>query len=95
MTLGATPRNIAALVLSQSLRSIGIGLVVGRGIAAALAIVLIATALAAEIPDTGHVFDPVAYAASLLPIVTSCALAVWIHSLRTARIDPFETLRKD
>jgi len=50
---------------------------------------------AAEIPDTGHVFDPVAYAASLLPIVTSCALAVWIHSLRTARIDPFETLRKD
>jgi ABC-type lipoprotein release transport system permease subunit len=57
--------------------------------------VLIATALAAEIPDTVHVFDLVAYAASLLVIVTSCGLAVWIPFLRTARIDPFETLRKD
>jgi len=41
------------------------------------------------------IFDPVAYAASLLVIVTSCGLAVWIPSLRAARIDPFETLRKD
>ncbi|HYR90964.1 MAG TPA: hypothetical protein VE422_43295 [Terriglobia bacterium] len=57
--------------------------------------VLIATALAAEIPDTVHVFDLVAYAASLLVIVTSCGLAAWIPSLRDARIDPFETLRKD
>jgi hypothetical protein len=38
--------------------------------------------LAAEIPDTAHVFDPVAYAAILLVIVTSCGLAVWIPSLR-------------
>jgi ABC-type lipoprotein release transport system permease subunit len=95
MALGATTRSIAWLVLSQSLRPIGIGLVAGGGIAAALAIVLMATPLAAEIPDVVHVFDPVAYAASLLVIVTSCALAVSVPALRAARIDPFETLRKD
>jgi putative ABC transport system permease protein len=95
MALGATTRNIAGLVLSQSLRPIGIGLVAGGGIAAALAIVLMATPLAAEIPDMVHVFDPVAYAASLLVIVTSCGLAVSVPALRAARIDPFATLRKD
>jgi hypothetical protein len=95
MALGATTRNIAGLVLSQSLRPIGIGLVAGGGIAAAVAIVLMATPAAAEIGDTVRVFDPVAYAASLLVIVTSCALAVSVPALRAARIDPIATLRKD
>jgi putative ABC transport system permease protein len=95
MALGATTRNIAGLVLSQSLRPIVIGLVADGGIAAALAIVLMATPLAAEIPDVVHVFDPVAYAASLLVIVTSCALAVSVPAVRAARIDPMATLRMD
>ena len=51
MALGATTRNIAQLVLSQSLRPVGIGLVAGGGIAAALAIVLMTTPVAAEIGD--------------------------------------------
>ncbi len=95
MALGANTRHIAELVLSQSLRPIGIGLVAGGGIAAALAVVLMATPVASEIPDIIHVFDPVAYAASLLVIVTSCALAVSVPALRAARIDPMATLRKD
>jgi hypothetical protein len=95
MALGATTRNIAGLVLSQSLGPIGIGLVAGGGIAAALAIVLVATPVASEIPDIVDVFDPVAYAASLLVIVTSCALAVSVPALRAARIDPIATLRRD
>jgi predicted permease len=95
MALGATTRNIAGLVLSQSVRPIGLGLVAGGGIAAALAIVLMTTPVASEIGDTVRVFDPVAYAASLLVIVTSCALAVSIPALRAARIDPIATLRRD
>jgi ABC-type lipoprotein release transport system permease subunit len=95
MALGATTRNIAGLVLSQSLGPIGIGLMAGGGIGAALAIVLMAMPVASEIPDIVHVFDPVAYAASLLVIVTSCALAVSVPALRAARIDPIATLRKD
>ena len=82
-------------MLSQSLRPVGIGLAAGGGLAAAVAIVLMATPAASEIGDSVDVFDPVAYAASLLVIVTSCVLAVSVPALRAARIDPIATLRKD
>jgi predicted permease len=95
MALGATTRNVAGLVLSQSIRPVGIGLAAGGGLAAAVAIVLMATPVAAEIGSTVNVLDPVAYAAGLLVIVTSCALAVSVPALRAARIDPIATLRKD
>ena len=45
---------------------------------------LMATPVAAEIGDIVRVFDPVAYAASLLVIVASCALAVSVPALRAA-----------
>jgi predicted permease len=93
MALGAATRNIVGLVLSQSLRPVGIGLVAGGGLAAALAIVL--TAVASEIGSIVHVFDPVAYGASALVIVMACLLAMSVPALRAARIDPIATLRKD
>ena len=40
MALGATTSNVARLVLSQSIRPVGIGLAAGGGLAAAVAIVL-------------------------------------------------------
>ena len=95
MALGATTGDVAGLVLSQSLRPVGIGLVGGGGLAAALAILLMATPMAAEIGNLVRVFDPVAYGASLLVIVTSCVLAASVPALRAARIDPIATLRKD
>jgi predicted permease len=95
MALGATTRNVAHLVLSQSLRPVSIGLVVGGGLAAALATVLMATPAASAIGSVVHVFDPVAYVASLLVIVTSCVLAASVPALRATRIDPIATLRKD
>jgi predicted permease len=95
MALGATTSNVAGLVLSQSLRPVSIGLAAGGGLAAALAIVLMATPAASEIGRLVQVFDPVAYAASLLVIVTSCVLAASVPALRAAHIDPIATLRKD
>ncbi|HLG57998.1 MAG TPA: ABC transporter permease [Vicinamibacterales bacterium] len=95
MALGATTSNVAGLVLSQSLRPVGIGLAAGGGLAAALAIVLMATPAASEIGRLVHVFDPVAYAASLLVIVTSCVLAASVPAWRAAHVDPIATLRKD
>jgi hypothetical protein len=95
MALGATTRNVAGLVLSQSIRPVGIGLAAGGGLAAAVAIVLMATPAASEIGGVVDVFDPVAYAASLVVIVTSCVLAVSVPTLRAARIDPIATLRED
>jgi ABC-type antimicrobial peptide transport system permease subunit len=95
MALGATTRHVVGLVLSQSLRPVAIGLMAGGGLAAALAIVLITTPVAAVIGGIVHVFDPVAYAASLLVIVTSSVLAASVPALRAARLDPIATLRMD
>jgi predicted permease len=95
MALGATRRKVVGLVLSQSLRPVGIGLIAGGSLAAALTIVLITTPLASLIGGLVHVFDPVAYAASLLVIVTSCVLAASVPAFRAARLDPIATLRMD
>ena len=95
IALGAATFNVVRLVLSQSLRPVGIGLAGGGGLAAAVAIVLMATPIAAEIGDSVDVLDPVAYAASVLVIATACLVAVSVPTLRAARIDPIAVLRKD
>jgi predicted permease len=95
MALGATTRDVVGLVLSQSLRPVGFGLVAGAVLAAAVAIVLLAAPDGSEISAWVNVFDPVAYAASLLVIVTSCVTAAAVPALRAARIDPIATLRND
>jgi predicted permease len=95
VALGATARNVAVLVVSESLRPVGLGLVIGGGLASALAIVLMATPAASEIANFVDVFDPGVYAASVLVIVTSCVLAASIPALRAASIDPIAILRQD
>jgi predicted permease len=95
MALGATTRHVVRVVLSQSLRPVGIGLVAGGGLAAALATVLMSTPAASHIGAVVHVFDPVAYAASLLLVVTTCAIAALVPAFRAARLDPIATLRMD
>jgi predicted permease len=95
VALGATTRDIMATVLSQSVRPVVVGLVTGGGLAAALATVLISTPIALAIGDTIRVLDPLAYAASVLVIITACVLAASVPALRAARVDPIETLRND
>jgi hypothetical protein len=94
IALGATTRGIAALVLSQSARPIGFGLLAGGGLAAGLAVVLVST-LGSEIANTVRVFDPMAYAASLLVIVIGCVLGASVPALRAARVDPIAALRNE
>ena len=95
MALGATGRSIGALVLSQSAGPVGIGLLLGVCLAAALGAALLATPAAAHVGSTVRLFDPVAYAASLLCIVTACACAALIPALRAGRIDPVAALRQE
>jgi predicted permease len=95
MALGATRGSIAGLVLSQSARPVGIGLLIGGSFPVALGGVLLATPAAEQIGSTVRLFDPIAYAASLLCIVAACACAALIPALRAAGIDPIGALRQD
>ncbi len=94
MALGATTRDITRLVLSQSIRPVGVGLLIGGGAAAGLSAVLLATA-AAPLGEIVHVLDPVAYGTSLLAIMAACLAAASIPAARAARLDPTRTLRRE
>jgi hypothetical protein len=95
MALGATPRDMARMVLAQSLVPVGLGLLIGGGCAAGLAALVLATPVAGVIGPMVRVLDPVAYAASLLIIVMACCVAAAIPATRAARLDPSRTLRHD
>jgi ABC-type antimicrobial peptide transport system permease subunit len=93
MALGATGRSIGTFVLVQVAGPVGIGMLVGGSLTAALGAVLLATA--APVGSVVRLFDPVAYAASLLCIVTACTCAALIPALRAVRSDPVAALRQD
>ena len=95
IALGATMRHVRRLVLSQMLGLIGVGLVSGGVLAAALTIVLLSTPLASVAAGVVQVFDPVAYGGSALAIVMACLLAAWVPARRAAGIDPIAALRQD
>jgi predicted permease len=95
MSLGATTHDVTRLVLAQSFRPVGVGLVLGGGSAAGLARLLLATPGAAPIGQIVHVLDPVAYAVSLLVIIAACLVAASIPATRAARLDPTLALRQE
>jgi hypothetical protein len=95
MALGATMGDVARLVLAQSTRPVGIGLVIGGGAAAALSALLRATPAADAMGAMVHVLDPVAYGTSLLIIMACCLAAASIPALRAARLEPTRTLRQE
>ena len=95
MALGATSLQVARFVLAQTARPVIVGLIIGAGLAAALATLVIATPVGAQIAQIVHVTDPIAYASSLMVIVAACLIAAWIPARRAARLDPIKTLRQD
>jgi predicted permease len=95
LALGASARQVTQLILSQTTRPVLYGLLAGAGLAATLATALIATPAGALISAIVHVTDPVAYAASLIVIITACLAAAWIPATRAARVDPMQTLRQE
>jgi predicted permease len=95
MALGATRRRIAKLMLSELARPVGIGLLLGVSLTAALGAALLATPAAEQIGSVVRLFDPVAYAATFVCIVTACACASLVPALRAGRIEPMAALRQD
>jgi ABC-type antimicrobial peptide transport system permease subunit len=82
-------------VLSQSARPVGIGLLIGTGLTAGVAGLLLATPAAEAIGSTVSPLDPIAYAAAALCVVAACACAALVPALRAGRIDPVAALRQD
>jgi predicted permease len=95
MALGASIQDVAKLIVWQSIRPVGLGLLIGGGSAAGMAALLLSTPAAAGIGEIVHVFDPVAYAASVFIIIAACMIAASIPAARAARLDPTVTLRQE
>src|SRR5262245_24542182 len=95
MAIGATPRDIVLLVVSQSMRPIAIVVLAGGGLAVATAIVLLSMPAAEMLGTTVRAFDPLAYLVSLSVIVATCLVAAFVPARRAARINPIATLRAD
>jgi ABC-type antimicrobial peptide transport system permease subunit len=90
LALGATTKTVTRLVTARVFRSVGIGLAVGTGLAAAVATLLMST-----VGSVVHVLDPFAYLTGVLVIASACLLAASLPTLRAARIDPIVALRDE
>ena len=89
MALGASPRNIRALVLNQSLRWIVAGAVTG------LAAGLLATRAMKSLLFQIEPNDPLILASVTALLVAVGILSAWLPARRAARLDPMVALRHD
>ncbi len=85
--LGARPREVARLVLRQSMRTVALGLVVGVG--GALAVSRLLSTLLYGVGAT----DPLTFIGVTLLLAAVAALASYVPARRAARIDPMVALR--
>jgi ABC-type antimicrobial peptide transport system permease subunit len=87
MTIGASPRAILGLVLRQSLRVAGIGLLAGGGAAVAVSRVI-------QSEYHGIVgIDRAVFAGSVALFLAAMVLAAAIPAMRASRLDPIASLR--
>ena len=89
MALGADPRGVRALVVSEGAALAGVGIAVG--LAAALALSRLLTTLLFGVSDR----DPAIYAGSALALGAVALVATVLPARRAARVDPMEALRSE
>jgi putative ABC transport system permease protein len=89
MALGADRRRVLALIVGETLRVTGIGVVIGL-VGALLAARVIARLLFGITPT-----DPVTFGLTALLLAFTAALAAWIPARRATRIDPVVSLRAE
>jgi len=87
--LGAAPRNLMQLVLGQSLRVAGIGMVVG------IVFALVAARLLASQLYGVSATDPATFLAMPAFLIAVAALATYVPARRATRVDPVEALRSE
>ncbi len=89
MATGATAGRVVGLVVTEGMRPVGVGLVLGTAGAAAAGGVTEALLFGVERGD------PVSYAASALLLACAGAAACYLPARRIGRLDPSETLRAE
>ncbi len=91
IAIGARPRNILNLLLTQNIKPVAIGLVVGSVLAAVLARVVHSEVQLAN----GNALDKVGFVAGILSFLLITLLAVLSPAMRALKIDPSATLRDE
>ena len=89
MALGATARDVQRMILRQTLRPIALGMIVGVA-AAALIVRLLQSVLFGVSP-----YDPLAFVAASVLMLTIAAAAALVPTRRALRVDPITVLRAD
>jgi len=87
MALGATPREVQRLVLTQTLKLTAIGLALG------IAASWILTSTLRGMLFAIQPWDPVSLGAALLLLTVFAALAGYLPALRASRLDPWLLVR--
>src|SRR5205085_8680657 len=87
LALRATPRRVLQMVMTQGMRLVALGAVVG--VIAALAAGTLLRSLLFRV--SGH--DPVALAGSVALLLVVAALASYLPARRATRVDPLVALR--
>jgi putative ABC transport system permease protein len=89
LALGAEGADVLRLVVAQSMRVVGLGLVLG--LAGALATTRFLQSQLAGL----SAFDPWTFAGVIAVLGTSALLACWLPARRAARVDPLIALRSE
>lgn len=89
MALGARTTQVVALVLRQGLRTVGVALVIGLGVA------FVATRLIATQLFGVQRTDPLTFALAPLALGLVALLACYLPARRASRVDPVQALRSE
>jgi putative ABC transport system permease protein len=89
VALGARPADVASLVMGQSMRLVGAGIVLG--LLGALALTRLMSSLLFGVSPN----DPVTFAAVSGVLAAVSFLAGWLPARRASRIDPLVALRQE
>jgi predicted permease len=89
MALGASPAVVRRLILGETLRLAGVGIVIGLGAA------LVSTRLAASLLYGVTPTDPLTFGGMVLTLGAVAAFAGYLPAIRAARIQPMSLLRTE
>jgi putative ABC transport system permease protein len=89
LAIGATARDIRALVFAQGMAPLGIGLAIGLALSLA-----VGRLMEAQLIDVSPA-DPLTYAIAVAVLISSAALGCLIPARRAMRVDPVVALRHE